>query len=105
MLSPKEGDNADTLEKPDEGYVVLQTGETIPVVNTTSTPTPTAADVGSLLVVRGLLESKAVSVLRDTGCNTVGDAGALGRVNDHAKLAGERGLTGDGHGSLKDIAS
>lgn len=39
------------------------------------------------------------------GFSTVGDARALGRVNDHAKLAGERGLTGDGYSSSKDIVS
>ncbi|KAH7957556.1 hypothetical protein HPB52_020052 [Rhipicephalus sanguineus] len=54
-----------------KGYVVLQDGETIPIVNTTSTCTPTVSDIGTLPVVKGFLEGKSVTVLRDTGCNTV----------------------------------
>ncbi|XP_037526097.1 uncharacterized protein LOC119403222 [Rhipicephalus sanguineus] len=56
---------------PEKGYVVLQDGETIPIVNTTSTCTPTVSDIGTLPVVKGFLEGKSVTVLRDTGCNTV----------------------------------
>ncbi|KAH7972564.1 hypothetical protein HPB52_013435 [Rhipicephalus sanguineus] len=54
-----------------DGYVVLQSGETIPIVNTTLMPPAPGCDVAKLPVRRGFLESQPVSVLRDTGCNTV----------------------------------
>ncbi|KAH7935036.1 hypothetical protein HPB52_003191 [Rhipicephalus sanguineus] len=54
-----------------DGYVVLQSGETIPIVNTTLMPPTPGCDVAKLPVRRGFLESQPVSVLRDTGCNTV----------------------------------
>ncbi|XP_037520636.1 uncharacterized protein LOC119397278 [Rhipicephalus sanguineus] len=54
-----------------DGYVVLQNGETIPIVNTTLMPPGPGCDVAKLPVRRGFLESQPVSVLRDTGCNTV----------------------------------
>ncbi|XP_065299248.1 uncharacterized protein [Dermacentor albipictus] len=61
-------------EKPTEesgGYVVLQGGETVPIVNMTLMRQGPRCDSGNLPVRRGFLESQPVSVLRDTGCNTV----------------------------------
>ncbi|XP_075539731.1 uncharacterized protein LOC142574564 [Dermacentor variabilis] len=61
-------------EKPTEdggGYVVLQGGETVPIVNMTLMRQGPRCDSGNLPVGRGFLESQPVSVLRDTGCNTV----------------------------------
>ncbi|KAH7961033.1 hypothetical protein HPB52_001218 [Rhipicephalus sanguineus] len=68
MLAPSPPENP-TDDR--DGYVVLQSGETIPIVNTTLMPPAPGCDVAKLPVRRGFLESQPVSVLRDTGCNTV----------------------------------
>ncbi|KAH6935630.1 hypothetical protein HPB50_007093 [Hyalomma asiaticum] len=56
---------------PEKGYVVLRDGEKIPIVNTMSTCMPTAYKIGTLPTAKGFFEGKSVTVLRDTGCNTV----------------------------------
>lgn len=64
-------DKTDASSTGNEGYVVLQDGQKIPVVNTTVGRGVTAGGNGNLPVAKGFLENSPVRVLRDTGCNTV----------------------------------
>ncbi|KAG0432078.1 hypothetical protein HPB47_021176 [Ixodes persulcatus] len=50
------------------GYVELRDGTKVPVVNAMSAATPLTGDMP---VAAGRLQGQAVTVLRDTGCNTV----------------------------------
>nr|XP_037290587.1 uncharacterized protein LOC119185824 [Rhipicephalus microplus] len=69
MLSEKREDL--TPEHHKSGYIVLQDGGTIPIVNATSCRRCANVGVADMPVVEGLLEDRPVHVLRDTGCNTV----------------------------------
>ncbi|KAH7944143.1 hypothetical protein HPB52_016495 [Rhipicephalus sanguineus] len=60
-----------TPEQQGRGYVVLQDGETIPIVNATLSRRSETVGVTDMPVVKGFLENRPVHVLRDTGCNTV----------------------------------
>ncbi|XP_037526427.1 uncharacterized protein LOC119403570 [Rhipicephalus sanguineus] len=53
-----------------DGYIELRNGEKVPVVNAVKV-TPPKDLVGNLPVVTGTLRGADISVLRDTGCNTV----------------------------------
>nr|XP_037270491.1 uncharacterized protein LOC119162119 [Rhipicephalus microplus] len=69
MLSEKREDL--TPEHHKSGYIVLQDGGTIPIVNATSSRRSANVGVADMPVVEGFLEDRPVHVLRDTGCNTV----------------------------------
>ncbi|XP_037505443.1 uncharacterized protein LOC119381749 [Rhipicephalus sanguineus] len=69
MLSEKR--EALTPEQQGRGYVVLQDGETIPIVNATLSRRYETVGVTDMPIVKGFLENRPVHVLRDTGYNTV----------------------------------
>lgn len=55
----------------DSGYVMLGDGEKVPVISTTVSPGIRPGTSDNLPLVQGLLNKCPVTVLRDTGCDTV----------------------------------